>query len=64
MSEKPYPDGVAWDEAWRERQRADRLEAALKKICDIELQMFGLDWDEIEEAQEIAREALENQYAE
>jgi hypothetical protein len=23
---RPYPDGVCWDEAWRQRQRADTLE--------------------------------------
>ena len=34
MSERPYPDGIAWDEAWRQRRRADRLEVALKKIAD------------------------------
>ena len=34
MSERPYPEGIAWDEAWRERRRADRLEVALKKIAD------------------------------
>lgn len=26
MSERPYPEGVAWDEAWRQRKRADELE--------------------------------------
>jgi len=31
---------------------------ALQKIVDIELQEFGGDWDEIEEAQEIAQTAL------
>lgn len=24
---RPYPDGVAWDEAWRQRKRADNAEA-------------------------------------
>jgi hypothetical protein len=24
---RPYPEGIAWDEAWRQRQRADILEA-------------------------------------
>lgn len=28
MSSRPYPGGIAWDEAWRQRQRADALEAA------------------------------------
>lgn len=26
MSERPYPKGIAWDEAWRQRQRADAVE--------------------------------------
>ncbi len=26
MSERPYPEGTAWDEAWLQRRRADRLE--------------------------------------
>jgi hypothetical protein len=26
MTNRPYPDGQAWDEAWRQRQRADALE--------------------------------------
>lgn len=34
MTERPYPEGIAWDEAWRERRRADRLESALRKIAD------------------------------
>ena len=25
MSERPYPEGIAWDEAWRQRRRAYRL---------------------------------------
>ena len=31
MSEdnRPYPEGVCWDEAWRQRQRANKLEAAV-----------------------------------
>jgi hypothetical protein len=31
MSEanRPYPEGIAWDEAWRQRQRANKLEAAV-----------------------------------
>jgi hypothetical protein len=23
---RPYPEGIAWDEAWRQRQRADTIE--------------------------------------
>ena len=26
MSDRPYPNGIAWDEAWAQRQRADALE--------------------------------------
>ena len=31
MSEpnRPYPEGICWDEAWRQRQRANKLEAAV-----------------------------------
>ena len=28
MRNRPYPGGIAWDEAWAQRQRADALEAA------------------------------------
>ena len=27
MSLRPYPEGLAWDEAWRQRKRADRLQS-------------------------------------
>jgi hypothetical protein len=27
INERPYPFGLAWDEAWRQRQRADKLES-------------------------------------
>jgi hypothetical protein len=26
---RPYPEGVCWDEAWRQRQRAEKLHAAV-----------------------------------
>ena len=26
--ERPYPEGIAFDEAWRQRQRADAMEAS------------------------------------
>lgn len=29
---RPYPEGVAFDEAWRQRQRADAAEAAIGKL--------------------------------
>lgn len=34
MSEpnRPYPEGVCWDEAWRQRQRADKLQATIDEI--------------------------------
>lgn len=36
MDEKrPYPEGFAWDEAWRQRQRADRLEAAMQEVLSV-----------------------------
>lgn len=31
QSKRPYPDGLAWDEAWHQRQRADALEALLQE---------------------------------
>ena len=30
QSQRPYPDGIAWDEAWRQRLRADALEELLR----------------------------------
>ena len=30
MPERPYPEGIAWDEAWLQRQRADELERRVK----------------------------------
>ena len=46
---------------WRDKveARVARLEEALRRIASIEFQEFGGDWDEIEEAQDIARRALE-----
>ena len=29
---RPYPEGIAWDEAWRQRQRADRLQGLIDEI--------------------------------
>ncbi len=29
---RPYPEGIAWDEAWRQRQRADRLQELIDEI--------------------------------
>ena len=56
MSERPYPEGVAWDEAWRERQRADRLEVIAK---------VAIGWVEIAGMFDAAvdlRNEMENQY--
>lgn len=39
--------------------REIRLEKALRKIMAIEDKLDGGDWDEIEEARQIAKEALE-----
>jgi hypothetical protein len=30
---RPYPDGVPWDEAWRQRQRAESLEAGCDSLA-------------------------------
>ena len=75
MSERPYPEGVAWDEAWREMRRADRLEVALKKIADgrgmipdkSTIYMTGRVPEvpkhfNMYDMREIAATALENQY--
>ena len=32
MTNRPYPAGDAWDEAWRQRQRADALEEAATAV--------------------------------
>ena len=32
MTERPYPGGIAWDEAWAQRQRADALEEAATAV--------------------------------
>lgn len=50
-------------EWWNERmfvleQQRDALLEALKKIEAIEDKMFGSDWEEIEEARDIARAAI------
>ena len=39
-------------------ERVKELEGALKQISEIEDQMYGADWEEIEEAREIANAAL------
>jgi hypothetical protein len=37
----------------------ERLRSALKKILDIDDQPFGGDWEEIQQAREIAHDALQ-----
>lgn len=37
----------------------DRLRSALKEITEIEDELYGDDWEEIEKAREIAKSALE-----
>lgn len=41
------------------KRDADIYRAALEQIVEIEMQEIGGDWDEIEEAQEIAQAALD-----
>lgn len=53
---RPYPEGIAWDEAWRQRRRADRLEAVLK---DVSQDVFLY---ENNRRKELIRRTLENQY--
>jgi aminoglycoside N3'-acetyltransferase len=50
----------AWQaaEASREKEIAE-LKAALERITKIENQYVGSDWEEIEQARDIAQEALE-----
>ncbi len=30
---RPYPEGIAWDEAWRQRQRADSIEDGCESLA-------------------------------
>lgn len=34
---RPYPEGVSWDEAWRQRQRADAAEAEVLRLKEAHL---------------------------
>ena len=49
-NDRPYPEGVAFDEAWRQRQRADAAEAESK-------QHECVEWSEIRSIhrEEVAR---------
>jgi hypothetical protein len=31
---RPYPDGIAWDEAWFQRQRAEDAEMAIRRLAN------------------------------
>jgi hypothetical protein len=37
MSEqkRPYPDGICWDEAWRQRQRAEKALLEVDRLTGI-----------------------------
>lgn len=58
MSDRPYPEGIAWDEALRQRRALEALDVkhtiALKALYDIAWR-FNLD---AEARIEMAREAL------
>lgn len=58
MNSRPYPDGIAWDEASRQRRAKEKLEAkyaiALRALDDIAWD-FGIGDDA---RIELAREAL------
>lgn len=49
---RPYPEGIAFDEAWRQRQRADAAEAqrdaAIRHIAEwcVAIDVNGGAWDE------------------
>lgn len=32
--DRPYPEGIAWDEAWWQRQRADAAELSLRQVTE------------------------------
>ena len=35
QNERPYPNGIAWDEAWHQRKRADLAESKIEEILKI-----------------------------
>ena len=59
---RPYPEGIAWDEAWRQRRRADRLEKAMASVLDVTEGHVGSGPLNVIAA--IAVNVLENQYDE
>ncbi len=60
---RPYPEGTAWDEAWRERKRADRMAEAMRLISEADWRNAATNCCAAV-AVGIARRALENQYGE
>ena len=54
-ADRPYPEGIAFDEAWRQRQRADAAEeqrdAAIRHIADwcVAIDVNGSGWDDWDE---------------
>ena len=57
---RPYPEGIDWDEAWRQRRRADRLENAMASVLEVTEGHVGNGPLNVIAA--IAVNALENQY--
>lgn len=55
LHERHHDDNVEYTRSLAQR---DELLEALKKIASIEDQMYGNDWEEIEEARVIARAAI------
>jgi hypothetical protein len=46
---RPYPEGIAWDEAWRQRQRADLLEKQLKRLKPLEFENYVCKYGQLYE---------------
>ena len=59
---RPYPPGLAWDEARRERKRADRLERAMASVLEVTEGHVGSG--PLNVIASIAVNALEGQYDE
>lgn len=57
-AERDHWEREAHDRAYDDVAEIERLQAALRRIVAIEDKMYGPDWEEIEEAREIARGAL------
>lgn len=72
--ERPYPEGVAFDEAWRQRQRADTAEEQVARLEDelaatVQHEMGMVDAADLQQAEreierlkdEIKKVKLENE---